>query len=209
MFKRILLLLFSVIGCGMGIALTLKAGIGVAPYDAVSVGVSELLNMKTGDIVVLLNFLLVLSQLIMKGKDFKPIQFLQMIVSIVMGWSINLFLYNLFGNIEVTNYLLRLLLFLLGQCICAIFICISLELRVISFPLESTCMIISEKTKQSLGIVRQYADIVFVGISVIPTLAFKASLSLREGSIISLVVFGPLLDIVKPYIIKLLNSFNI
>lgn len=199
MWKKIVFLIISVIGCGIGIGITLKAGIGVAPYDAVSAEISELWSMKTGTVVIILNFILILLQWLIKKNDFKPIEFLQMVVSIVLGWSINLVLYTLLKDVNITNYLMQIGLVCIGQLICAWFIAISLELHVVSFPMESTCVAIAMKCGSTLGKIRQIADIVCVCIAVILAVVFHTSLVLREGSIISLLIFGPMLDFVKPY----------
>lgn len=65
---------------------------------------------------------------------------------------------------------------------------------IISMPLEGVCLALSNKTNINFGRVRQYADVVLIALVLIFTFVFSTQLTLREGTILLMIIYGPLLD---------------
>lgn len=204
--KQIIILAVCVMFIGFGASLTMKVSLGIGAYDAASMSISKALIVKVGSISMCVNIMCILLQLIVLKKEFKPLQFLQVGVAVLAGLAINFFLYNVLGGIPITNYVLRLILLLAGYTVCAVAVSVIMAINVVSMPLEGFCLALANRINMNFGKVRQYADIASICIVVILTLMFRTELTLREGTIIGMVIYGPMLDkfmnIFKPILIK-------
>lgn len=205
--KQIIILAICVIITGLGASLTMKAALGIGAYDAAAMSISKFLIIKVGTVAMCINILCVLLQIAVLKKEFRPMQFLQIGIAILLGIVVNFFLYNIWSQFVVSAYAIKLVLFLLGIVICAFAVAVIMAINIVSMPLEGFCMALSEKIDINFGRVRQYADIVSIGVVLTFTLIFSTQLTLREGTIIGMIIFGPLLDwfmnLFKPILVKL------
>lgn len=204
--RQIIILIISVIIIGFGASLTMKASLGIGAYDAAAMSISKTLVLKVGSVSMCINIICVLLQLIIVKKEFKPLQFLQIGVAVLSGVVINFFFYSVFSEIVISNYIIRFIMLVLGYIICAFSASIIMSINIVSLPLEGICLILSKKIGVNFGKVRQYADIVSILIVIILTLVFRIDLTLREGTILGMIIFGPMLDrfmnILKPTLTK-------
>lgn len=207
--KSYMLLTILIILVSAGVALIIKIDTGLGPWDAMALTFSFLTGIKVGTIGMILNFLCIFGQIAILKKDFKKINFLQIPISILLGNSVNFFVYNVFKNLTFDNYILRLTLsittivfitFIIGAIVC---------LKLPTFSLEAFCSSVNEKTKIPFAKIRQWADFLCVGLIVISTLVFRISWSLREGTIICMIIFGPLLGIFIPRIEKIYEKIGL
>ena len=102
------LLILLTILAGMELALLVKMNVGVGPWDAMALSFSFLTGIKMGTIAIICNFLCVLGQIILLKREFKKINLLQMPVSMLLGYSINFFVYVVFKNMAFSNYIFRI-----------------------------------------------------------------------------------------------------
>lgn len=203
---QIIVLAICVIITGFGASLTMKASLGIGAYDAAAMSVSQLLIIKVGTVAMCFNISCVLLQILVLKKEFKPLQFLQIGISILLGTVVNFFLYSILGQLSVSAYPARLMLFVAGIIICAFAVAIIMAINIVSMPLEGFCMAISNKLNINFGKIRQYADVISIAVAIVFTLLFGSALTLREGTILGMIMFGPLLDrfikTFKPVLIK-------
>lgn len=80
------LLILLTILAGMELALLVKMNVGVAPWDAMALSFSFLTGIKMGTIAIICNYLCVLGQIILLKKEFKKINFLQIPISMLLGY---------------------------------------------------------------------------------------------------------------------------
>lgn len=93
--KRFIGMLISVSILGLGIALILKASIGASPYDALSQTVSEISTIKVGTVTIIINSIFIMIQILLKGKNFPIIQYLQFIVIFLLG-NVEIYFYIIY-----------------------------------------------------------------------------------------------------------------
>lgn len=84
-----------------------------------------------------------------------------------------------------------------------------MTLNIVTFPFESFAMVLSKYTKFSYGQIRLALDILCIGFSLVFTLIFTSPFTIREGTILSALTFGPLLTLYMPTIEKLLRKWNL
>ncbi len=205
MLKRYFVFIFGIISISLGISLTIKAAIGVGAWGAISQSTSLLTNIKVGTVTFILSSTCVLLQLIILHKNFNYSRFLQILVSISFGIFTNFFYYELLGKILLNSYWMQVLVFVIGVTIIALAIAIVMIINIVTIPLEALVMVISQKIRWDFSKLRQVVDILFIIYSLIITFVFNQPLIIREGTIISMLIFGPLLGL---FINKLTPMFE-
>ncbi|MEI3219616.1 MAG: hypothetical protein V8S08_08415 [Lachnoclostridium sp.] len=67
-------------------------------------------------------------------------------------------------------------------------------------PMEGFIQLVAERIGTTMGKLRQKIDIVLVIICVILTVIFHTDWTIREGTIIAALIFGPAMDFWKTHI---------
>lgn len=184
-------MIITAIGASLGI----KIAIGVGAWDALSQSISMVLGVKVGTFSMILNISCVLVQIFLLKDRFKFNHLAQIGVSILLGTVVNFMIYKVLSEIMIDNYFISMSLFILSVVMCALGIAMITAINLISFPLESCCMVLAKKINKNFGSIRQGVDIIAIIISLIITFIFKNSMTVREGTIIAMLIFGPMLDL--------------
>lgn len=192
-FIKIIVYILLICGISFGITLTMKANIGIDAWDALSQSGSAITNIPVGTVGMCLNFICILIQFIILKDNFKFKHILQIGLSILLGFSVNFFYYHLLGNLIVNNYLLRILLLVLGNIINAFVVAQIMLLDIVTFPLEGACKAFADKANISFPKLRQRIDIVSIIIVVLLSFIFNIDLYVREGTIIGMLIFSPMM----------------
>lgn len=192
-FRHLAVELIGLVIVGASAAACMRAAIGVGTWDALSLTLSGLAGVKVGTIGMILNGTCAVIEMIILRRDYKPIMLLQIVYSIVIGQVINLFYYNIFATLAPANYFLRLLLFLGAIVVLAFGDALTMSSGMIGFPLEGACMLIGKKISREFAKVRQDVDWICLVLCLILFFFFHGELTVREGTVIWTVIFGPIL----------------
>jgi len=193
--NRIIMVAIAMIITAIGASLGIKIAIGVGAWDALSQSISMVLGLKVGTFSMILNISCVLVQIFILKDVFRFNHLAQIGVSILLGTVVNFMIYKVLAEIAIDNYFISISLFILSVVMCALGIAIITAINLISFPLESCCMVLAKKINKNFGSIRQGVDIIAIVISLIITFIFKNSMTVREGTIIAMLIFGPMLDL--------------
>lgn len=110
--KRTIRLIFGLFLYALGIFLTIQANIGLAPWEAFSMGVSCLTNLSYGNIVVISGFIIIGIDYMLKEK----IGFGTILNAILIGKFVDLI--QFFNVVPMmSNFWLGLLMLLIGQVV--------------------------------------------------------------------------------------------
>lgn len=191
--KRITVSAIFMVLVGMGAAISLKAAIGVGAWDALAQSFSYFTGIKVGTVGMIFNSSCVLGQIILLRRNFRWIQLLQLPISIILGTIINFILYDALGTITIDSYFVNLLVLIAAMILVSMSVGAVMVLDVVTFALEGFCMAISTKIKPSFAKIRQGADVLSIVIILALTFAFSLPPSLREGTIINMLFFAPLM----------------
>lgn len=191
--KRYLIVIFCFMMIGVGCALTLKSGIGVGAWDALSQTGYDLTGIKAGTFSMILNCSCVVVEIVVLGKNFRPVQILQVPCSIVFGYVTNFVLYDILGNIVISNYFINLALFIFGTCWNAVFVSAIMAIDAVTTALEGACAAVATKVPMNYARIRQLVDVVAIIIILLLVFFADAPLSIREGTVIAMLIFGPML----------------
>ena len=193
--KRYIVLLILVVLNACTCAMALKAAIGVGAYDALAQTFSIFLNIKVGTIGFFLNCLCVLGEFILLKKEFRIEHLLQIPVCLILGFVVNYVLYE-FMSFTITNYLYRVILLIFAYLFMATVCGFILALDVVTFPLEGFCIAFAKKYKLNFRIIRQSIDVICIILSLTMTYFFNLNLIIREGTLIGMVLFAPMMNYV-------------
>ncbi len=207
--RKFIILIAALLLAAFGIGLQIQAAIGLAPFDAFNQSVAYASGLRVGDIVSIAQVLFVGLQVLILKKDATWKLFLQVFVGALLGQAINLVLFTVLSGLVVEGYFMRLVLLIIGSFWSPFFIGMIMVLDLVTMPVESFAMVVSRKTNKIFGQIRQYIDIVFLVLAVIITLISNESFTIREGTIVSALSFGPLLNIYMPIIEKYFIKWNI
>lgn len=189
---RLLIAVLAQITAALGIALLIKAGIGLGPVDAFNTSSSQLVNITIGTMTIFFNIFFVFGQIVVWRKDFLPIQYLQIPVTFLFGGMIDFFLIQVL-TFELNSYIISWLIFLLGIIIMSFSIGAINTSRVIYSPLEGFCQALASVTKYNFVHYRWGADIVLIILSFIFVM-MGADNVLREGTVAMMLMFSPILN---------------
>lgn len=195
-FKRITLMILSMTLVSLSASMTIKAAIGLSPWDAIAQSLSHISMIKVGTIGMMLNISCVFGQLVLLRKEFPIRQLLQIPASVLIGVLVNFFYYTIFDTLVLPNYLMSTLLFFLGTFLAAFAVSMVMVVNVVTFPLEAFCMAVALKVGTRFSVIRQSVDILAVILTLSLTFTIDIPLTVREGTIIGMLIFAPLLGII-------------
>ena len=207
--KRILLYLVFIVISASGDALAFKGDIGVNPWEAVSQALNYITLVKIGTLTIILNIAMVLIEMLLR-KKFDPLMILQVAVSFLIGFVVNFIVYTFLGGLVLDSYASKLIITVLGFIISATGNGLMMTCSIAAFPLEGMCQALAEKTGKDFAKTRQLFDVLFVALSLLIAFVFECGLSVREGTVISMVIYSPIMGFVlkkaQPKIDRLLKE---
>ena len=198
--KRYILFIISLFFCGVGIAFTKHAELGVSPISSLANVISIKFDfISFGNWLIVSNLVLLLGQIILLRRNFKLIQLVQIPLSFIFGYFTDFGMWMI-KDIPNENYIVRLLLVFAG----IVFIGFGISLGVIADVVlnsgEAFVKALADVTKKDFGTVKIVFDVSWVLFStVLSLLLFDGKLlGIREGTIFSAVFVGVTVKLFKP-----------
>ena len=197
MVKKISSTILGIVLINGAVAFAMKAGLGIMPVDAAIATIAAVLGMKVGTISILFHGSFFLGQIAMERKNFRKVELFQVLYITLGGTGLNFFQYVVLKDVTFTFYPIRLLVTLAAFMAAAFGCTLVLETHLMRTPMEGCIQLIADRIGTANGKFRQKIDIGLVAISVVLTLIFGTEWTLREGTIIAALIFGPAMDFVK------------
>lgn len=194
MIRKLLLSFIALSFMSFGVALQIKAGIGQGLFNALSLTLSQLLGCDIGTIMNVLNLIFFITYLVFKHFKIEYNDFLQLGAILCNGLLVDFFLSIVLVHFNVNSFILQLILFILALVFASISLGLLLSFNLICFPLEGLCLLIIEKYHYSLSTVRFSFDIIFLSVTILLTWYFKLPWTIREGTLISFILFASVLN---------------
>lgn len=189
--KSTLLSTLCIIVSAIGVSLTIKADVGMSSVNSLSTTAGEVLNIKVGTLLMIINLACVIIQFILLKKDFHWRNWLQLGVSYLLGEVVNFMMYTVFSEWNIDVYAYKLALFFAGVTLCAFSIAIIIHLNLIVFPLEALSTVVADKYNWQFKHVRQGIDVLALVITVGLIIFFQMEWTVREGTILNMVFLPP------------------
>ena len=109
----------------------------------------------------------------------------------LFGTLVNFFYYNILV-FDVHSYVLRFILCVISVVGVAFFLGFLTSLNLVNISVETTCNIISGKYAVDYAFLRVGIDVICIVLSVGLSFFFGLSFTIREGTVIAMLLLGPL-----------------
>ena len=175
----------------IGIALSVKSNLGVSPVSSIPYTMTCVWGIEMGKATIIFHAALVLIQILLLRKRFKPINLLQVVVGIVFGYFTTFCNYLATFLPSTDNIAMRIVLMLVSTVFIAVGIFFYLPANLIPLAGEGVMQAVSDVTKIEFSKVKMGFDCSMVIISVITCLICIHRLgSVGAGTVIAAFLVG-------------------
>lgn len=178
---------------GFGIALTKCAGLGLSTISSVPNIISIKYTFLTlGTWSSIWNIMMILSQVVILGKKFKPVELMQIPVSIVFGWFMDLGV-RVFVHIPSTLLAIKLAMTIFGVVTLGFGISITIIAGRVMNPAEAIVKVVADKINREFSTVKIAFDVFCVLLATVLSLLFfnfKIT-GVGIGTVIAMIGTGP------------------
>ena len=198
--NRYVIYLISLFIISLGASLSIKANLGTSPLICLPYVCSLIINLSVGIVVFLFTVLFIVIQIALLGRGFEKRQYLQFIIGSIFSFFVD-FSLMLVNSINPVGYINQLLLLLLSCLVVASGVLLEIQTEVVYLPADGVIVAISEVLKKEFPKVKPFVDTSMVIIAAILSVVFLGYLAgVREGTIISAIIIGPIVKILKKYL---------
>ena len=189
--KRLVLLIFGLFLSALGVALLKNAALGVSPISSaaniVSIAVPEL---SLGTWLIIWNCVLIWGQFLILRRDFRPVELLQLPLSVLFGLFTDLST-SILDFAEPGSYIECFALVVLGTVTMALGISLTVIADVIMNSGEALVKAVSDKTGKAFGSVKIAFDACCVALAVALSFILCGEiLEVREGTLVAALLTG-------------------
>ena len=188
--KRYIVFLIGLFINSLGVSLTTKADLGTSPISSIPYVLSLNFPFTLGQFTIAFSLLLILIQLVILRRNFKAEHLLQIPISILFGYFIDLTMVMLFF-VDPQTYLSSVVYLLIGCVILGFGVYTEVLADVAMLPGESFVRAVSSTWKTEFGSTKVAFDVSLAVIAAVLSLLFAHRLDgVREGTIIAALLVG-------------------
>lgn len=185
----------------IGVALSVKSNLGVSPVSSIPYTMTCIWGIEMGKATIIFHCFLVLLQMILLRRNFKPVNLLQVLVGIVFGYFTTFCNWGASFLPTPENLVIRLLMMLISTVIIAFGIFMYLPPNIMPLAGEGAMKAVSDVTGIAFPKVKVGFDITMVVISLISCLIFIKGLgSVGIGTIVAAFLVGSILNVIENFL---------
>jgi uncharacterized protein len=195
--KRYIILILGLFFMGLGISLITKSTLGTPPISSIPYVLCLIYPVTFGALTFIFSLIFLIGEIALLGKKFPKDQYPQIFVGFFLGLFVDLGML-IVSSIQPTQYLVQIIVLLIGCIILALGIYLQVSANVIMNPGEGLVQIIAIKTRIRFGIIKIIFDSLLVSGAIIISLVNFGSLNgVREGTIISAGLVGYIIILIS------------
>ena len=188
--KRYLIFLVGLFVNSLGVSLITKANLGTSPISSIPYVLSLNFPFTLGNFTIFFSMFLIVLQLIILRKNFKLEHILQIPVSIIFGYFIDLTMI-LFSWVNPEAYIMKIVYLLIGCLILGVGVYMEVLADVVMLPGESFVRAIVLTWKTNFGTTKICFDVSMSVIAAVLSFVFAGRLAgVREGTVIAALLVG-------------------
>ena len=188
--KRYLIFLVGLFVNSLGVSLITKANLGTSPISSIPYILSLNFPFTLGNFTIFFSIFLIVLQLIILRKNFKLEHILQIPVSIIFGYFIDLTMI-LFSWVNPEAYIMKIVYLLIGCLILGVGVYMEVLADVVMLPGESFVRAIVLTWKTNFGTTKICFDVSMSVIAAVLSFVFAGRLDgVREGTVIAALLVG-------------------
>ena len=194
---RVLFYVAGLFVMALGVAIAANSNLGISPVNSLPYVVSAVIERDPGTCVTLVFCSYILLQIVILRKEFKWINLLQIVFSTIFGYFVN-FTKALVGDFAIPTYAGQLLMLAVSIVFIAVGVVLYIEVEMVPMPMEGLSLAIAGKTGVAFHNMKIIIDCVVVVAGVaLSFLCLHKLVYIREGTIITAVVTGKVMALVK------------
>lgn len=189
--KRYIIFLLGLFAMSMGISLMVKAKLGTSPISSIPYVISlKITSVSLGTFTFIWNMILIAGQIFILGKRFEKYQLMQIPISVLFGFFVDLCKGMLYF-VDPKTYIGSVFVLILGCFTLALGVSFTVLAEVVLNSGKGFVKAITIRTGQEFGIMKVAFDVSLVIISIILGFVFFGKVTgVREGTVIAAVISG-------------------
>lgn len=189
--KRIFNYLLGLYLITLGVAFSIKSGLGSAPVSSIPYALNLIWSIEIGIATIMLHSFLVIIELILLRRDFKKKHFLQIFVGILFGAFTSLSVSLMYFIPNADNFLIALLMIAISILLIALGLFFYVPTNIIPLPMEGVTQAIAIVSNRPFSRIKVYMDISIVSTALILCIVFLGNLgSVGIGTVLGAVFVG-------------------
>lgn len=189
-FKRFILLCSGLIIMAIGVAFSIKAGLGTSPISSVPYVTAKISGLSVGITTIIMNALFIIIQICILNKEYDWFQLLQFPAAILFGSTIDIAVLFI-DFISISSYWQQWILCILGIIFLALGICFEIQANLVTTAGEGVVLAICKVFPIKFGNMKVIFDITLVTLSVLLSIIFLGEpTGVREGTIAAAILVG-------------------
>ena len=186
---RVVLYLLGMVVLALGLTLNTEAGLGSSAIISVPYTISQGTGISLANLTLVLYCLFVVAQFVIKGKNRKPTDALQIVLSIVFTRFMALFKMAL--GYQSGNFGMDLVTLIAGLVLTGVGAALTVDMQLVPNPGDGIVSCIADRVGKELGFTKNCVDLCSVGISLILGCLFGSPLlGIGLGTILSMIGVG-------------------
>ena len=194
---RVLIYCLGLLSLAFGVAFSVNSNLGVSPVNSLPYVISRILNVQMGTCVTAVFCFYILLQILILRRKFNPVNLLQIVFSTIFGYFVD-FSKMVLGDFAIPTYFGQLTMLAISIPLIALGIVLYMDAQLVPMPMEGLSSCLADKFGVSFPNMKTIIDCLVVGIGLVLCFVFLGGLDgLREGTIITAVVTGKVIAILK------------
>ncbi|MCM3412229.1 YczE/YyaS/YitT family protein [Metabacillus sp. YM-086] len=182
---RIVFYLIGLFLMGFGVTLTIKADLGAGAWDALNVGLSNVIGLTVGSWVIIIGVILIfINALIVRGKP----KFLAVVTILLIGFSVDFWLIVVMSNVHLSTLLLQVISLIAGIILISIGVAMYLQTKFPANPIDQLMISLHERFHLNFMIAKTIGEVTAL------ILAFILQGPIGVGTIIITFLIGPMIQ---------------
>lgn len=170
-FKRFILLCSGLIIMAIGVAFSIKAGLGTSPISSVPYVTAKISGLSVGITTIIMNALFIIIQICILNKEYDWFQLLQFPAAILFGSTIDIAVLFI-DFISISSYWQQWILCILGIIFLALGISFEIQANLVTTAGEGVVLAICKVFPIKFGNMKVIFDITLVTLSVLLSIIF-------------------------------------
>lgn len=181
----------------MGIVLCIRANLGITPISCPPYVLSLGLSPTVGQFTFLMHLVLVAGQWLLLRREFRPVQWLQILLAWVFGCFIDGCM-RLTSPLIPTDYLTCILTLLAGNVLLALGMHFEIGSHLILVPTDGFVQAVCRRTSFPFSRIKIAFDVSLLLVSIVCSLVLLNRIEgIREGTLISAFLVGYLVGLIR------------
>lgn len=184
----------------LGASLSIKANLGTSPLICLPYVCSLITKFSVGEVMFVFTLIFILIQVVLLRRDFEKRQYLQLIIGTIFSFFVD-FSLMLVNSVNPVGYVNQMTLLLFSCVVVAFGVLLEIQTEIVYLPADGVIVAISKVLKKEFSNVKPFVDTSLVVIAAILSVVFLGYLAgVREGTIISAIIIGPIVKVLKRYL---------